>query len=99
MNKKQVLEKFKDDFDKTRGALNEIISHNRGIDINLVEDLKIGNFKLLEEHVEIQKLILEATKGMTSLYKETAGILKATNELEEAKEEKSKINIEDLMKD
>jgi len=98
MKKNELLKTFTEDFDKLRGSLNEQISHNRKIDGELVEDLSDGNFKQLEEHVEISKLILDSVKAMTELYKSAPSIIKSTQDLEE-EVKKLSIDLNHLMKD
>ena len=98
MKKDELLEKFSEDFDKQRGALTEIVSHNRKISNTLLEDMEGHNFKSLEEFVELNKLILDGVKALTSLYSEVPKILKSTQDLNE-EGKKSSINLNELMKD
>jgi hypothetical protein len=44
MKKEEFLKNYQSDFNKARGAINEIISHNRMIDTQLVQDLEQGDF-------------------------------------------------------
>ncbi len=98
MNKKEILNEFAEDFAKSRGALQEVISHNRTIDTELVKDLQEGNFKSLEEHIEISKIIMSGVKEMTELFKNIPKILQDIEMIQEG-EEKQKINLNDLMSD
>ena len=97
MKKEKLLENYEEDFSKQRGSLNEILSHNRKIANGMIEDMSNHNFKMLEEFVEIQKLILDSNKAMTELYKSAPLIVRTTSELTE-EEKKQKIDIEALMK-
>jgi poly-beta-hydroxyalkanoate depolymerase len=96
--KKQLNKKFEEDFNKSRAALEEIIDHNRNIDSHLVNDLIQGDFKKLEEHIEISKLILEGVKATNELYKQSIDILKNINNIPEQEKEKKSV-LADLMKD
>ena len=96
--KKDFLKKHREDFDKTRGALQEIIDHNRTIDAMIVQDLEQYDFKKLEEHIEITKLILEGVKATNDLYKQSVDILKNAESIPDAKTEKKSV-LADIMKD
>jgi len=95
--KDNIIKKFKEDFNKSRGALEEIIEHNRSIDGHLVNDLMQSDFKKLEEHIEISKLILEGVKATNELYKQSIDILKNINNIPEQEKEKKSV-LSDLMK-
>ena len=97
MTKQELMEWFERDFKTSKGALNEIIDHNRVIDLQIVEDLKIGNFKSLEEHMVINQLILDSVKATTELYKQASGIIESIDKLEDKK--KQKIDINKLLED
>ena len=96
--KKDFLKKHKEDFDKSRGALQEIISHNRSVDTMIMQDLEQFDFKRLEEHIEITKLILEGVKATNELNKQSVDILKNAESIPEAKAEKKSV-LADIMKD
>ena len=96
--KKDFLKNHKEDFLNTRGALREIIDHNRRIDSMIVQDLEQYDFKKLEEHIEITKLILEGVKATNDLYKQSVDILKNAESIPEAKAEKKSV-LSDIMKD
>ncbi len=81
MNKEELIEAFQKDFKKSQGALEEVIEHNRRIDNILVEDLAQGDFKKLEEHIEITKLIVDGVKAFNDLYKNVPVVLSAIGEL------------------
>jgi mevalonate kinase len=94
--KKQLSKKFEQDFSKSRAALEEIIDHNRNIDSHLVNDLIQGDFKKLEEHIEISKLILDGVKASNELYKQSIDILKNLEGM--GGEETKKSSLADIMK-
>jgi len=98
MTKEELLEQFTADFKKTRGALQEVLEHNRAIDDTLVEDLLLHDHNKLEEHIEISKIIMDGVKGFNDLYKNAPIVLDSISKITEKKEEKSKVSIEDLMK-
>ena len=99
MKKEELLQQFEEDFKKTQGALSEIIEHNRSIDNVLVEDLLQEDFKRLEEHIEISKLIMDGVKGFNELYKNTSSILDSINKLPDSDKKESKSSLESIMKD
>ena len=101
MTKEELIKKFTEDFNKTRGALTEIIDHNRKIDESLVYSLLEDDFGKLEEHIEISKIISDGVKGFNELYKNTPAVLEAINKLsdDQNKPKKKSVSIEDLMKD
>jgi hypothetical protein len=100
MTKKEFLDNFKQDFNKSRGSLQEIIEHNRVIDMQLVKDLEIGDFKKLEEHIEISRLMMDGVKSMNDLYANVPKIMENLDKLsDDNKGDKPSINIDDLLKD
>ena len=99
MKKEELLKKFEDDFRKSRAALEEVIDHNRNIDAQLVNDLMEKDFRVLEEHIEISKLIIDGVKNSNELYKQSIDILKNMEKIPE-KDDKPKESILDkLMKE
>jgi len=100
MNKEELLESLSKDFNKTRGAIAEIIDHNRILDKELVEELITGDYSRLEEHIEISKLIMDGVKSFNELYKNIPNSLESISKIkQDKKENKSKNLLEDLMKD
>ena len=98
MTKTELLNNFATDFDLLRGALTETLSHNRDIDGSLVEDLSEGDFKKLEEHVEVSKIIMDSVKSMTELYKNAPTIIENIDKLPEEKKAKPEgSSLADLM--
>jgi len=98
MTKKELLDNFAEDFDLLRGALTETLSHNRNIDGTLVDDLSEGDFKKLEEHTEISKIIMDSVKSMTELYKNAPVIIENIDALKEEKPKKEEgSSLADLM--
>jgi len=97
MKKEEMLKKFEEDFAKSRGALQEIIDHNRQVDSMLVLDLSNQNFERLEEHIELSKLILDGVKNMNELYKQSIDVIRSAEKLPEESSRKSSI-LEDFLK-
>ncbi len=75
MEKDDLKEKFVNDFDKMRGGLLEILSHNRAINVTLVEHMSEGDFSSLEEYTMLTKSINDSVKQLTDIYKQTPDIL------------------------
>jgi len=100
VNKEELLNSFVEDFNKSKGALTEVLTHNRAIDALLVEDLQEGDFKKLEEHIEITKLIVDGVKSFNDLYANAPKVIDAIDGLVEAeKNSKSKTSLKDIMGD
>lgn len=101
MTKEELLEKFTEDFNKTRGALAEVLDHNRRIDGTLVQTLLQDDFGKLEEHIEISKIITDGVKGFNELYKNTPAVLEAISKITDEGGDKDKpaISLADMMKD
>lgn len=99
MTKEDLLEQFKKDFEKTQGALSEILAHNREIDSTLVDDLIEGDHGKIEEHIEISKLILDGVKGFNDLYKNAPIVLENINKMTDPdSKDKNKPSLSDIMK-
>jgi uncharacterized protein YjaZ len=99
MKKQELLRKFEEDFNRSRGAIQEIIDHNRSIDALLVNDLTQGDFKKLEEHIEISKLIVEGVKSSNELYKQTIDIVKNIEKMSDDKKEEKSSLLDKLLSD
>jgi len=101
LSKKNFLIDYYEDFSKARGAINEIVHHNRNIDFLLIQDLEDGDFKKLEEHIEITKLIMDGVKSLNELYNNVPKIIENLNKLPDLSEidddKKNKKNIADLL--
>ncbi len=99
MTKEELLEKFSEDFSKTRGALGELIDHNRTIDSTLVEDLLVGDFEKLEEHIEISKIISNGIKGFNELYRNAPIVLDSINKMPDEGDSKKDdgVSLADIM--
>ena len=98
MKKSELSKGYIEDFNASKGALNEVLEHNRKIDNLLVEDLLEGDFKKLEEHLEITKLILDATKNFNELYKNAPSVVSAIEGLQDDTPKKSS-SLKDIMED
>ena len=99
MKKEEMLKKFEEDFAKSRGALQEIIDHNRQVDSMIVLDLSNQNFERLEEHIELSKLILDGVKNMNELYKQSVDVIKSAEKLPEKNDKPKTSVLEKLMQD
>jgi len=100
MKKEELLKNLEEDFNKTRGAISEIIDHNRSIDRDLVEEMSEGDFSRLEEHIEISKLIMDGIKSFNDLYKNMPSSIESIGKIkQDKKENKSKDLLKDLMRD
>jgi len=101
VNKKDLLKNFTEDFKKSKGALEEVIDHNRLIDGLLIQDLSEGDFKKLEEHIEITRLIVDGVKSFNELYKNVPSVLESIDKLtdEDDGSKKSKSSLKDIMGD
>jgi len=94
--KTEILDNFSVDLDKCRGAALEIMSHNRSINEELVQQMIDGDFSLLEEYNILTKSILDSVKLLTDIHSQTPKIIKDIDNIEEKKE---KINLQDLIKE
>jgi len=98
MNKEKILADFTADFKKAKGAIEEILEHNRAIDGFLVEDLTQGDYNKLEEHIEISKIILDGIKSFNDLYKNAPAVLESIDKLPGDDKKKTGTSLEDVMK-
>ena len=96
VKKEKLLNNTQSDMDISRGAMLEIISHNRKINKILVEQMEEENFALLEEYTAITKGILDAAKLITDINSQTP---KTVKEIEKIQEQKKSINLDDLVQD
>lgn len=92
--KEELIEKTQKDLDIARGAMREIIAHNRVINKNLVEQMEESDFSLLEEYSLITKGILEAAKLLSDINAQTP---KTVKDIDSLQEKKQKINLDDLV--
>ena len=94
MKKDELKDNIQGDVNKMRGALLEILSANREINKDLVDQMAQGDFALLEEYNLLTKSILDAAKVLTDIHSQTPKIL---NDIERVQEKKKQINLEDLV--
>ena len=66
---KSIAQKHLEDFDKQRQTLIDIINKNKEVDDDIVENLMESDFSLLEEHIELTKVLVSAVKELSELYK------------------------------
>lgn len=97
ITKSNVLADFAADLKKSRGALIEVLDHNRVIDKNIVNDLIQGDYTRLEEHIEISKIIMDGVKGFNDLYKNTPQVLDSISKLPDDNKSKAKVSLSDVM--
>lgn len=64
-----ITELREQDFMKQRAALLSMIEDNMKIDKEVMDMLKENDFSLLEEHTELSKIIVQAVKELSELYK------------------------------
>ena len=96
MKKEELKESIEHDVQKMRGAMLELISNNRELNKELVDQMHEADYSLLEEYGIISKGILDAAKILTDIHTQTPKILQ---EIEKVHQEKKKIDIQDLMND
>ena len=92
--KEELKENTHKDLDIARGAMREIIEHNRKINNNLVEQMEESDFSLLEEYSMITKGILDAAKLLSEINAQTPKTIKDIDSVQEGKKE---INLGDLI--
>jgi hypothetical protein len=97
MNKKELKEEFSKDFKKVKSALLEVIQTSRGISSDIAESLANEDYTAIEEYGILTKNIIDASKQFNDLYTQAPKILGSIDK--EVREEKKKINLEDLMDD
>lgn len=94
MNKDELKDSLDADISKVRGAMIEILAANREINKDLVDQMVGGDFALLEEYNLLTKGILDASKLLTDIHSQTPKTLK---DIQNIKEEKKSINLNDLV--
>ena len=71
MTKENLKEMLEDDMMTSRGALLEIVEHNRVINKNLVEEFQSADYSHLEEYTMLTEAILKSTKLLTEVHQAT----------------------------
>lgn len=94
MKKDELKDNISEDVNKLRGAMLELISNNRSLNTELVDQMAAGDFKLLEEYNLLSKSILDAAKVLTDIHAQTPKILNDINKVEDKKEA---IDLNDLI--
>jgi len=94
--KQDLRKEVREDLDKVRGALLEIIENNRKINRNIMDELESSDYSLLEELGLLQKGILDSAKILSDIHSAQPKTIK---EIDSIEQEKSKINLEDLIED
>ena len=88
--KKDLKNRIQEDHDITRGAMLEIMAHNRRINSSLVEKMEDDDFGMLEEYTMLTEGILKAAKLLTDINTQVPKIVKDVDSLQE---EKQKIDL------
>ena len=94
--KRELKENTQEDMDIARGAMREIIEHNRKINKELVQQMDENDFTLLEEYSIITKSLLDAAKLLTDINAQTP---KTVQEIEKIQEDKKPIDLDELVGD
>jgi len=98
MKKGDFVKNFEEDFKKSKGALAEIIEHNRIITNTLMQDLNAGDFKRIEEFVMLNQMVLDGVKASNDLYKQALDILKNIDKIPEKELKEKSSKLEEIMK-
>lgn len=96
MKKEELQESIEHDVNKMRGAMLELISNNRELNKDIIENMSAADYSLLEEYTLISKGILDAAKILTDLHTQTPKILQ---EIEKVQQQKEKIDLSELTKE
>lgn len=94
MKKDALKENIEHDVNKIRGALLEIISNNRALNVDLVDQMGTSDYSLLEEYNLLTKSILDAAKILTDVNQTTPKIIK---DISNVQDEKKSIDLNDLI--
>ena len=76
------IEDLNKDIRVTRGAMHEILEHNRKINKDIRKSFEDSDFSLLEEYSTITKSILEAAKLLTEMNAQTPKTIKSLSEVQ-----------------
>jgi hypothetical protein len=96
LHKDKLLEDIEKDRQNIRDALNEIIQNSRSANNKIFEALSSSDFTLLEEFGILNKGIIDAAKLLSEVNAQTPKTITTVNEI---KQPKQKININDLLDD
>ena len=94
MTKDELLQELYEDVMKSRGSLREIISHNRMLNHDLVEQMKNSDYQFLEEYNLLTKNILDSVKTLTEV---NATIPKVIDQIDKIQDKKEGINLDDFI--
>ncbi len=96
MNKKEFQDKYLEDFEKIRGALLSQIANNSKLSETLMENFAKEDFRLLDEHTSLSKIILDSSKVLSEVYKLAPQII---DSIQESKGESKKMNLDELLEE
>ena len=94
MTKDQLKDTLESDLAISRGAMLEIIEHNRVINIGLVEEFTSRDYSHLEEYSMLTEAILKSTKLLNEIHANTPKVIK---DIDAVREKEEKINLDDLI--
>jgi len=94
MTKTELLEELQEDMNKSRGAIREIISHNRMLNHDLVEQMKNSDYQFLEEYNLLTKNILDSVKTLNEL---NITVPKVMDQIDGIQDKKEGINLDDFI--
>jgi hypothetical protein len=97
MNKKELKEEFSKDFVKVKSALLEVIDTSRNVASDIAESLSQEDYSNIEEYNMLIANILTASKNFTDLYTSAPKIIGDIDK--NVKEEKKKLNLDELIED
>jgi hypothetical protein len=95
--KDEIKSEYLEDFTKVKSALLDIIQNNRNISQDIVQELTNQDFSSIEEYNMLTESILKASKSITELYETLPKII--GNIDKEVKEQKKKLNLDDLLEE
>ena len=94
--KKELQENTQADMELARGAMRELLAHNRKINRDLVSLMEGQDFGLLEEYTMLSEGILKAAKLLTEMNSQTPKTIK---DIKALTEEKKAIDLDELIND
>jgi len=94
--KEELKSRIQEDHDTTRGAMLEIMEHNRRINSSLVEQMEDSDFGLLEEYAMLTEGILKAAKLLTDI---NTQVPKTVKDVDSLQDEKQKIDLNAILEE
>ena len=99
MNKNDLEHELTKDLKTVRSAMREMLSGNRTITNNIMEEMGTGDedaYVHIEEYMLASKNIIDASKVMQDL---NNSMIKAVKEIRQLKDETEKLSLDDLLDD